>query len=248
MFLAAGDHLHTHESVTPLAVGGVRIWSLAIVWFVCAAGSCGSSQSSMGPAIVSTGQPEVPTVANADGDDLLDDADQCPDERETYNGLNDEDGCPERGSSSGEPRPLANERVVTGPGRPDACPIFRRLKSPAGQLELKVVSFPPEATETQLFTDLLDELVAISGSIKANVILCATGGQRDVERSDLGPRRVAFVAAALEARGLTATRMVVGTGSQCEPRSKPQPEHGEVWFQLTDRSEVTTSYRCGTAK
>lgn len=61
-----------------------------------------ATSSPVAPAAKSAAPP--PPAADADGDGIPDVADKCPDERETLNGWEDEDGCPdERFVDIGDP-------------------------------------------------------------------------------------------------------------------------------------------------
>jgi OmpA-OmpF porin, OOP family len=52
-----------------------------------------------------------PSIGDRDGDGIMDDVDQCPDEKEDFDGFEDEDGCPD----------LDNDKDGI-PDKRDACP------------------------------------------------------------------------------------------------------------------------------
>jgi hypothetical protein len=96
--------------------------------FEAEAFSCTSSPPA--PAPTAPPAPVPPSAAlDSDGDHVPDDRDACPDEKENYNGVDDEDGCPEFPHSRDLIRRYDDvERRVSGPDRPANCPVFRRVK------------------------------------------------------------------------------------------------------------------------
>jgi OmpA-OmpF porin, OOP family len=113
-------------------------------------------------------QPAGP--GDRDGDGILDDVDQCPDEAETFNGYQDEDGCPEH-DRDGDGYFDDQDSCPDEPGvDPDGCPIRDR----DGDGILDDVDQCPDDPETfNGFQDedgcpdeLPQELARFTGSIK----------------------------------------------------------------------------------
>lgn len=69
-----------------------------------------------------------PPLADADGDGIVDDLDQCPSEAETENGFEDNDGCPDSPDQDVDGIPDADDRCPTEPENKngidddDGCP------------------------------------------------------------------------------------------------------------------------------
>lgn len=88
-----------------------------------------------GPASLNPARNGCP-IADADGDTFDDDKDSCPSEPEVWNGVDDEDGCPDRGG-----RLLVTvEKGPTGPALRLGAPI--RFKGPPEAPEIDDKSVP----------------------------------------------------------------------------------------------------------
>lgn len=144
-----------------------------------------------------------------DGDrdhDLIPDSrDQCPDEPETYNGVNDEDGCPDSGD------------VVVTDG---AIVILKKIQFKTGSAEIL-----PESNT------ILDQ-VAFALKGHPEFALIEVAGHADERASDqfnlnLTQKRVDAVVAALASRGTERTRLrAKGYGEFC-PEDEGHTE--EAW-------------------
>lgn len=199
---------------------------------------CGSSS----PPHSSPVTVDEPPVVDPEGDDLdadnvFGDDDACADERETYNGWVDDDGCPDMSHSGAPRRPdLPAERVVTGPERPADCEIFRRLRSPAGQLERWVVLAEPGAESLTAGTSDVARIAHVVGELGVDLEVVAVLG--DGESREVAGRRAEWFLAHLVDSGVRADglrladEMVVKRGV------------AGVTFRVIDRAHVTRAYVC----
>jgi Ca-activated chloride channel homolog len=126
-----------------------------------------------------------------DGDGIPDAHDRCPDEPETYNGFEDDDGCPDRG------------RVVIHRGRIE---ILDKVYFSSWTAKIKPISFP-----------ILD---AIAATLKGNpqilqIELQGHGDDREPPR--LALRRALAVQRYLIARGVDPARLVVKSYGKTRP-------------------------------
>lgn len=185
----------------------------------------------------STAPTSVLPATDHDADDVIDLLDQCPDEPETYNGVGDEDGCPDM-PPTGRPswRGLVRERSVTGPSRPADCPVFRRILSSAGQIQLWYFEFATGQSRATLWTYAVNRVVRVvsSTSTKFDIISEPAYG----ETAALALDRAHFIRDALITAGAPADRLVVATVSPARNGS------GRVGFRTRDQSLITTSYQC----
>jgi len=69
----------------------------------------------------------IKSVGDADGDGILDDVDECPEDPEDFDGFEDEDGCPDL-DNDGDGIPDAVDKCPNVPGIPelDGCPAEDR--------------------------------------------------------------------------------------------------------------------------
>jgi outer membrane protein OmpA-like peptidoglycan-associated protein len=129
-----------------------------------------------------------------DRDQIADVRDRCPDEPERYNGFEDADGCPDRGSVGyygGE-----DERIFA---------TFEEQRAERDPEKLRMV---------------LDEVVKLL-AMNQNIVLLEVGGHSEATeekgpRKQLSKRRADFVKRLLIDQGVDKTRLVSrGYGSDC---------------------------------
>ena len=182
----------------------------------------------------------APTATDNDDDrdNIIDLYDQCPDERETYNGVADEDGCPDTSGPVGRPslRGLVRERTVTGPARPADCSVFRRILSSAGQIEHWYFEFPAGESRIFLYTDEVERVVRVVSSQATTFDIISEPAYG--ETATLALKRAQFVLDSLIASGAPADRLLVAGVSPA------RTGRARVGFRTRDRSLITTSYRC----
>ncbi|MFO0638808.1 MAG: OmpA family protein [Polyangiaceae bacterium] len=186
-----------------------------------------------------------PSIGDRDGDGIKDDLDKCPDEKEDFDGFEDEDGCPEPDNDhDGIPdvKDLCpNEPETFNKFRDeDGCPdrgnvvvednnivILKKIQFKTGSAEIL-----PESNE------ILD---AVSGTIKDHpeFQLVEVAGHADERAPDaynlqLTQLRVNAVVAALVARGTPANKLrSKGYGEYCPE----DPEHNEAAWEKNRRVE-----------
>jgi outer membrane protein OmpA-like peptidoglycan-associated protein len=183
--------------------------SALVVCFAAAAAACGApiapashklaagAPPADAPATAPVAPPEPlapPAPPDSDGDAIPDADDKCPDEPETYNGKDDEDGCPDR----------SIEIIEPPPPHPSAISFARR-------------SLIIRAADDHI----LNELVQIMASHPEIGRVLVVGHASDDEGSAkkklaLSLRRAEAVVARLIAAGVAAERLVlVGYGDLC---------------------------------
>jgi outer membrane protein OmpA-like peptidoglycan-associated protein len=129
-------------------------------------------------------------VRDTDGDLILDDADLCPTEPENYNGLEDEDGCPDRG------RVVVTDTVIE---------VLDKVYFETDSAEVRPLSYP-----------LLD---AVAATLEGNpdLLLLEVQGHADDREADavrLSGRRGLAVRNYLVDKGIGLRRFdVVGYGA-----------------------------------
>ena len=186
----------------------------------------GCSPSAFGPAVAAPRPMALPPpiavveepaveVATSDGDDPDKDgikgaADECPDEPETYNGLTDEDGCPDKSICNFGPSKITIADVVYFDDK--------GAKIASGSLPLV------EALATTLQAHPEIELVEVEGH----------SDERGDEKVNLAltEQRAKIVMDALVAKGVAKDRLrAKGFGEYC-PRD---PAHDEAAWALNRR-------------
>jgi outer membrane protein OmpA-like peptidoglycan-associated protein len=158
----------------------------------------------------------VGVPGDRDGDRIPDAVDRCPSEPETYNGFDDDDGCPDKG------------RVIVHRGRIE---ILDRIYFTSNQADIKAISFP-----------LLD---AIAATIKGNPQLALLEVQGHVdsrEKESLGVARAAAVMKALVDRGVHAERLVAMSFGRQRPMCTKASEdcrsqNRRVEFRIARRTD-----------
>jgi hypothetical protein len=173
---------------------------------------------------------------DADGDNVLGEDDSCPDEPETYNGVVDDDGCPDT-SASGAPSasPQGTKQPVQGPSRPADCVVFRRLLSPAAQLEHWVVLAERNSPAVFLANDDINRLRHVIDVLGVDVTI--VGIVRPDESADLGAQRARQLQQALLA---DVTRP---TGVRLGPTER-QSDRGGATFRVPDGARGAPKYSC----
>ena len=154
----------------------------------------------------------LPGDGDRDHDLIPDSVDKCPDEPETYNGVEDEDGCPDKGD------------VVVGES---GIVILKKIQFKTGSAEILPASDP-----------ILDQVAyALKGHPEFSLIEVA--GHADERSTDaynlnLTQKRVDAVVAALVKRGSEKNRLrAKGYGEYCPE----DPEHNEAAWEKNRRVE-----------
>jgi OOP family OmpA-OmpF porin len=144
-------------------------------------------------------------ISDNDKDRILDKDDKCPNEPETYNGYQDEDGCPDKG------------RVVVHKGRIE---ILDKIYFETNKAVIKPVSFPI--------------LNAIAATLKGNpqILLVEIQGHADERGSDshnmkLTDARAKSVRRYLINKGVTPKRLIGKGYGETRPVDKRHNE--EAW-------------------
>jgi outer membrane protein OmpA-like peptidoglycan-associated protein len=147
-----------------------------------------------------------------DGDRILIDRDRCPDQAETYNGYEDEDGCPDP-----EHTPDLTLRLVI------------TFKERSAELERN----PTVEDVIEMTTSLLRQ---------RNDLILEIGGHADAaeetgKRTDLSKRRANAVKAAFVGKGIAKERLVVRAyGSSCpettETTDVARSQNRRITFQI----------------
>lgn len=153
------------------------------------------------------GQEPDPSVVDSDGDGLVDAADRCPQARETFNGVEDGDGCPD------EARVAIVERQIV---------FHQKIHFDTAKDTIKAESF-----------SILDEIAGLLVAYPQVERVRIEGhtderGAEDYNR-DLSGRRAAAVARYLVGQGVEDTRMTtIGFG---EDRPLAFGSDDEAWSQ-----------------
>jgi outer membrane protein OmpA-like peptidoglycan-associated protein len=158
-----------------------------------------------------------------DGDWILDTRDDCPDQAETYNGVEDADGCPE------DARPQLNEALVV-----DERVFFDYDESdlrPAGREQLNIV-----ADHYRRYGDRYETLV-ISGHTDAR--------GSEPYNADLSRRRARVVLEYLTSHGVPAEKIDIRAYGE----ERPAVAHADTEFehQVNRRVEFRVNWRQGAA-
>jgi outer membrane protein OmpA-like peptidoglycan-associated protein len=174
------------------------------------------------PSAVGVVAPATGRAADRDGDRIPDDVDKCPDEPETYNGFEDEDGCPDKG------------RVIIRKGKLE---ILDKLYFAAGKSSLQPISSP-----------LLDAVAATLNGNPQLVSIEVAGHAADNEAgpSALASARAAAVHDALVDRNVSGARLVEQgystTRPVCSERSEAcRSQNRRVEFTILKRAEDQAS-------
>jgi outer membrane protein OmpA-like peptidoglycan-associated protein len=168
------------------AVGGIKLYLARNSFFLVGGGwrLAGNTYGAAAPRAF-IGFIFEPNIGDRDGDGIKDDVDKCPDEPETYNGFNDDDGCPDRGLSV-----LHKGRIVV------MTPIYFET----GKDIIKPESFPVvDSVAAAINGNPWIDLVEIQGH--------ADERGDDAHNLDLTERRAAAVKRALYERGIEPGRL-----------------------------------------
>jgi outer membrane protein OmpA-like peptidoglycan-associated protein len=130
-------------------------------------------------------------TGDRDHDGILDDDDGCPDEPETYNGVNDGDGCPDRGV------------VTIMKGRIE---ILNAIYFQAGKAEIKPISFP-----------LVDAIAATLNGNPQIRLVEVQGHTARGEKDRLATNRANAVVKALGERNVDRIRLVARAYGNTKP-------------------------------
>jgi outer membrane protein OmpA-like peptidoglycan-associated protein len=170
------------------------------------------------PSAIGVVAPATGRAADRDGDRIPDDVDKCPDEPETYNGFEDEDGCPDRG------------RVIIRRGRLE---ILDKIYFASGKSTVQPISSP-----------LLDAIAAtLNGNPQITSVEVAGHAVDDeANPGGLASARAAAVHDALVARGVSGARLVKQgystTRPVCSERSEAcRSQNRRVEFTILKRAE-----------
>jgi len=138
--------------------------------------------------VVATNDPD------GDGDGILDAFDRCPDEPETFNGINDHDGCPDTGTVA-----LVGDRIVVN--ETVFFEFDQDVVSARGRATLGEIKSLCDASECHL--------ARIEGHADAR--------GTDAYNRDLGARRANAVRAVLIEQGLPAESLTAVTFGESAP-------------------------------
>jgi outer membrane protein OmpA-like peptidoglycan-associated protein len=164
------------------------------------------------PTAVGVVAPAAGRPSDRDGDRIPDDVDKCPDEPETYNGFEDDDGCPDKG------------RVVIRSGRLE---VLDKVYFPKGKIAVQAISSP-----------LLDAIAATLLGNPQIVSIEVAGHASDDERdpSAVASARAAAVHDALVARNVKRAHLVERGYATTRPVCR---EHNEECRSQNRRVDFT---------
>jgi outer membrane protein OmpA-like peptidoglycan-associated protein len=179
------------------------------------------------PAATPVARPPVEETAgyagaDNDHDGIPDSADRCPNEPETYNGFEDDDGCPDRG------------RVILRMGRIE---ILDKVYFASGHTELKPVSLP-----------ILRAMAATLNGNPSITLVEVQGHTDEREPARAAQTRAEAVKRWLTQNGVAANRLVVrsygGTRPVCAQHDEPcRARNRRVEFLILQRSDAPVSQR-----
>ncbi|MCC6526670.1 MAG: OmpA family protein [Polyangiaceae bacterium] len=163
-----------------------------------------------------------------DGDGILNDADRCPDKPEIFNGVDDEDGCPDEGDIE-----LKGNEII----------ILEKIQFATGSARIL-----PQSLK------VVDAVAAVMKKRK-QIELLEVGGHADERGDDRGnllltQMRVDAVVAALQSRGIARTRLVPqGYGEYCplDPASTESAweKNRRVEFKVVRTDKGLTNEKLG---
>ena len=105
------------------AVGGLKVFVEKNSYFLLGAGARYTKGFEAANIRAFLGFVYEPSIGDRDGDGILDDIDQCPDEKEDFDGFEDEDGCPDPDNDKdGVPDYRDRCPNVPGPVENQGCP------------------------------------------------------------------------------------------------------------------------------
>ncbi|MCC6997128.1 MAG: OmpA family protein [Deltaproteobacteria bacterium] len=140
----------------------------------------------------------APAPPDADGDKIADADDKCPNEPETYNGGDDDDGCPDKG------RVIVTEthiEIIDHVYFDKGSDVILEKSRPILPLIARVLAENPGIKRV--------ELIGYSETLEA---------RSGKARSELGQRRASAVLAALLEAGVEAGRLQASSGAAGNPR------------------------------
>jgi OOP family OmpA-OmpF porin len=164
--------------------------------------------------------PSKSAVVDTDGDRIPDDVDKCPTEPETYNGVDDDDGCPDA------------PKVVIVTSNPPAIERLRFKKGAAKPV--------PESIA------ILDAVAAVMKD-HAEVELLQLEGHASSEKDPvkLSQQRADAIRAELEVRGIAGKRLrTKGFGAHCPLGSDPDSDR-RVDLKIVTQSGKPTGVSLG---
>jgi outer membrane protein OmpA-like peptidoglycan-associated protein len=141
-------------------------------------------------------------TVDSDGDRIADVYDKCPNEPETYNGLEDEDGCPDRG------------RVIV---RSSKIEILERIYFGRGSADLKPVSFP--------IADAIASVMKGNPQIQ-QIEIQGHASDEEPRGYEVAERRAAAVRSYLIQHGVEAARLTGRGYGPTRPVSSDKTEDG----------------------
>lgn len=170
--------------IGPGALGAAAPLLLPLFWAVILA-SCGPAAGPTAPDIIVSEEASAGGEQPEDRDgDRIAEGDRCPDEREVYNGFEDDDGCPDRG-------PPENCVHV------DVLHIAERIQFPPNSSAL-------DEAEMAILQALTDALANYPG---IGVGVAASASPGDESAAALGEDRITAVRQALIERGVAGDRL-----------------------------------------
>lgn len=192
-------------------------------------------------AFVPTSNIELPPEpADRDGDGIPDEDDACPDEPETFNGFEDEDGCPDERPAPVEQKTATDEEPELSEERepePEPLPPVRGVeRDDAGRPRFsETIKFrrgsPRIAPRSYAAADELARTIRENPEIEVLIIeghADETGPAEYNQR--LSERRAESVRRALIERGVSSARLrVIGHGDRrpIHPHASTDEEHAE---------------------
>jgi outer membrane protein OmpA-like peptidoglycan-associated protein len=180
-----------------------------------------------------------PSVGDRDHDGIKDDVDLCPDDPETYNDFNDEDGCPDEKPLPPPPPP----RPAPPPEPPRSRIVrvkheiktFEKVYFKTASAEILPISFP-----------LLDDIVELLNT-QTDITLVEIAGHADERGNDdynlrLTKARSESVRTYLVEHGIAADRLIASGYGETQPAidaqtQKPCLEHNERCWEKNRRVE-----------
>jgi outer membrane protein OmpA-like peptidoglycan-associated protein len=196
------------------------------------------------PARTRVAQNDFP---DRDNDGIRDDLDQCPDEPETYNGYQDDDGCPDDDRDAPQLADHDNGCTKSGPTDGTDCPD-RVIVSDSSIVTLKSIEFEFNSAVIQKRSYGILNAVADALRDNPDIEIVEVRGHTDERGNDeynldLSDRRAASVVTYLTAHGIAPERLTSTGYGETMPIDKA---HNEAAWAKNRRVEFQIRKRAGS--